>query len=298
MKKILVIAITLILTTSFISLHKISRTKPIYDSEYVEISTVHYKGEQYNVISMRREGNKIKAKYFATPDRLGKSVYNRYLDFKSKYKNIILVSSGTYMDQSLTTPEGLTIDNGIPVNETLIYGKMDALVIVQATGGVVVSNLVDGDLTLMDKCNNAPNRKFDIRNSTWDKDDFIEWAKCTEATVFQTHLLVYKNQLKISSFNSSNKSQERRFLAVGKEDGEVKHVIVHCPAHSTLYEGAFKAFGFLTNFKGMEVTFMINLDTGYQDVFELYNRDGSLNKTITGKEQLSRAVNLLTYYFQ
>ena len=298
MKNSILLIICLFLNSSYIVPDSIKCPNLGYSSDYVEISTVHYNGEKYNVISMRREGNKIKAKYFAAPDRLGNSVYERYTAFKAKYKDVILVSSGTYMDQSLTTPEGLTIDNGIPVNNTLIYGKMDALVIVQATGGVVVSNLNDGDLTLMDKCNSDPGKRFDIRKSTWDKDEFIEWAKCTEATVFQTHLLVYKNQLKISPYNSSTKSQERRFLAVGKEDGEVKHVVVHCPTHSTLYEGAKKAFDFLLDFKGMEVTFMINLDTGYQDVFELYNKDGSLNRTIIGKENLNRAVNLLTYYYQ
>jgi hypothetical protein len=48
----------------------------------------------------------------------------------------------------------------------------------------------------------------------------------------------------------------------------------------------------------MEVTFMVNLDTGYQDVFKLYNKDGTLNQTITGQVELSTAVNLLSYYFE
>lgn len=297
MKNLIALTFIFLVSTSFSNFEIAHNVIPAYDSDYVEISTVHYKKDQYNVISMKREGNRIKAKYFAAPDYLGNSVYNRYVGWSSG-KSVILVSSGTYMDQTLTTPEGLTIDNGIPVNETLIFGRMDALVIVYATGGIAVSNLNDADLSLKGS-NIDPTRKFNLRKSSWDKDDFMEWAKSEEATVFQTHLLVYKNELKISANNSNQKSQERRFLAVGKDDeGKLTHVIIHCPAHSTLYEGARKAFDFLEDFKGMDVTFMINLDTGYQDVFKLFNKDGSPNQTITGKEELSRAVNLLTYYFQ
>lgn len=297
MKKILVLTAIFILTSSFSILYPTKTYCPAYSSRFVEISSIKYKGEIFNAISMKRDSNRIRAKYFAAPDLKGNSVYKRYAGW-SHGKNIILFSSGTYMDRSLQRPEGLTIDNGIPVNETLISGRMDALVIVYTSGGIAVSNLKDGDLTLNGNGIN-PKRKFNIRKSTWDKDDFMEWAKSEEATVFQTHLLIYKNELKISSVNSNEKSQERRFLAVGKDDeGKVVHVIVHCPTHSTLYEGAKKTFDFLKNSKDMEVNFMINLDTGYQDVFRLFNRDGSLNPTIRGPVEPSTAVNLLTYYFE
>ena len=43
---------------------------------------------------------------------------------------------------------------------------------------------------------------------------------------------------------------------------------------------------------------MINLDTGAQDVFELYNSDCTLNGSIKGQLDPRRAVNLLTYYFK
>jgi len=297
MKRFILFTTLYIITTSFILFKNTRNALPAYNSQFVEISSVSFKGERYNVISMKRDGNRIKAKYFAAPDQKGNSVFKRYSSW-SAGKNIILVSSGTYMDRTFVKPEGLTIDNGIPVNETLILGRMDALVIVYATGGIAVSNLKDGDLTLKGS-GVDPIRKFNLRNSSWDKDDFMEWAKLEEATVFQTHLLVYKNELKISAINANNKSQERRFLAVGKdEQGKLNHVIVHCPAHSTLYDGAKKVFDFLKGYKEMEVTFMVNLDTGYQDVFKLYNKDGSLNQTITGQVELSTAVNLLTYYFE
>jgi hypothetical protein len=82
---------------------------------------------------LNKAGQRIKAKYFAAPD-IGKTVYKRYLDWSTRIKNIVLVSSGTYMDEcdnaETAKPVGLTIDNGVPVTETLITKKMDALVII------------------------------------------------------------------------------------------------------------------------------------------------------------------------
>ena len=153
-----------------------------YDPSYVSISDVTYKNEQYITVTMRREGERIRAKYFAAPDFNGNSVYKRFEEWKRRNNNLVLVSSGTYMDDA-NTPEGLTIDNGILVNQTLIYNKMDALAIVYATGGIAVSNLKNGDLKLSGG-GVDPNRKFNLRGSALDREDFIEWAKSQEATIF------------------------------------------------------------------------------------------------------------------
>lgn len=294
MRKILLILL-FVLHIPYVSLRSQQTKKQCYDSEYAHLVGIPNGSDFYYVITMKREGNRVKAKYFAAPDNYGNNVYNRYLQW-SQSKNVILVSSGTYMD-SFGTPVGLTIDNGIPVNKTLT-NDFDGLVIVYATGGIAVSNLKNADLTLQGG-GVEPSKKFDLRNSAWDLQTFINWSATEEATVFQTHLLVYKNVLQISNFNSSTKTAERRFLAVGKdEDGKVVHLIVHYPSNCTLYDGAKKVLNFLNSFRDIDVTFMINLDTGYQDVFQFYNADCSLNDKIKGKEQLSRAVNLLSYYFE
>ena len=73
---------------------------------------------------------------------------------------------------------------------------------------------------------------------------------------------------------------------------------MHNPVHTTLYEGSRKVLQFLQEYKEMEVIFMINLDTGAQDVFELYNPDCTINATIRGQLKPSEAVNLLVYYFK
>ncbi len=281
------------ITTSF---HPLGITTPYYDPEYVEISSTVWDGDKYVMVTMKREGDRVKAKYFAASDYNGNSVYQRYNSW-SAGKNIVLVCSGTYMNDSYQ-PVGLTIDNGVMVNNTL-SDEFDGLVIVYATGGIVVSNLDEGNLYI--NCSGA-GKYFDIRKS-WDKAQFVECAKAMEATVFQTHLLIWNNELQLKNTPGCKLppcERERRFLAVCKdEDGNIHHIIVHSPTYSTLYEGARKVLKFLTEFKEMEkVVFMINLDTGYQDVFKLYDKNGNVKDDIKGQKDLSIAVNILAYYFQ
>jgi len=269
---------------------------PYYNPEYVEISSTVWDGDKYVMVSMRREEERVKAKYFAARDFDGTSVPDRYNKWAAG-KNIILVCSGTYMNNSYQ-PVGLTIDNGIMVNNTL-SDEFDGLVIVEAVGGIRVSNLEEGNIYI--KCN-GEDKYFNIRN-TWDIDEFIDCAKSVEATVFQTHLLVWKNELQLKNTSGCKAEpceRERRFLAVCKdEDGKLRHIIVHSPTYSTLYQGTNKVLRFLREFKDMqEVVFMINLDTGYQDFFTLYDKNGNVKNDIKGEKTLDVAVNLLAYYFQ
>lgn len=290
MKILLLLSFSILLFSSF-STNNASLISNCYSSEYVYISDVKYEGRDYKMVVMRRENDRIKAKYFAAKDR-GLSVYERYLEWKKYNPNIVLISSGTYYD-SYKNPQGLTIDNGVIVNQNLIKDRMDALVIVYATGGIAVSNLRDGDLKV-----EGINRNLNLRRSVTDLVDFIEWSKEKEATVFQTHLLVFKNQIKIDFNTSSGTSRERRFLAVGKENGQIVHAIIHHSDYTTIYEGTRRVFEFLREFRNMDVAFMINLDTGAQDVFELYNSNCSLNSTIKGQMSVSEAVNMLVYHFK
>lgn len=273
---------------------------PSYEPEYVEVSTTKYGDNVFHMVSMNRKDNRVKAKYFAAKDFNGRSVFERYNEWKSS--SVILTSSGTYMDECNISqnpkPVGLTIDNGVIVNERFETG-FDGLVIVYATGGVVVSNLKEGNLKI--KCEGLE-KVFDIRKSL-DRQQFISCAESVEATVFQTHLLAWKNELKIydaPGCKSPPCARERRFLAVCKdEEGDILHIIVHSPTPSTLYQGTKKVFEFLREFKEMEeVVFMINLDTGCQDVFQLYNKDGVIRYDIRGRMKVSDAVNLLVYYFE
>lgn len=265
-----------------------------YDSNFIQISSVSEKNYTYKMVYMNRGGskNRIKAKYFAAPGN--SSVPQRYLNF-SQNKSMIVVSSAGYMDDS-GTPVGLTIDNGNLVNRNL--ASFDGLIIVYATGGIVATDLRKGDLTLQGS-GILKGRKFDIRNNWTDRNDFIKWAQEQEATVFQTHLLIYKNQLSIAT-NSDPVKRERRFLAVGKDktSGDLCHVMLNLPEYTSLYDGTVRAKKFLNDTGNMDITFLINLDTGYQDVCFLYNKDASVNKLIHGQQALGSAVNLLAYYYE
>jgi hypothetical protein len=250
--------------------------------------------EGFKCLVMNRTGNRVKAKYFAA-SLGGKSVYQRYKDWAAG-RNIVLVGSGTYTDDYFK-PTGLTIDNGYSVNNTLL-DKFDGLVIVYATGGIAVSNLENADLTLSGS-GVDPNRKYDLNNS-WDLNTFKNWASSEQATVFQTHLLIYKNKLEISSYNSSQATAKRRFLAAGKNGkGETVHVIVDYPTNCTLYQGASKVRDFLIDEVILtEITYMINLDTGAKNAFQFYKSDGTESNIIQGDVPLKDAVNLVVYYYE
>jgi hypothetical protein len=290
MTKLFVFSFFVLITASSFFSKPIASSAGCYSSDYVDIASV----DDYRIVTMSRENDRVKAKYFAARDFDGKSVYERFNIWKRNNPNVILLSSGTYTDNYFN-PQGLTIDNGVVVNQNLIGDKMDALVIVYATGGIAVTDLRQGDLSV-----NGIQRKLNIRNSPYDLDDFIEWSKEQDATVFQTHLLVYKNEIKVNPANSSREKRERRFLAVGKdENGKIVHMIIHNTVHKTLYEGTKATLDFLRMQRDMEnIIFMINLDTGAQDAFVLNNPDCSINSSIRGTIDPSKAVNLLAYYFK
>ena len=268
-----------------------------YDPAYVKTTKIKNNNVWYTMIDMNRDGSgkRIKIKYFSSRDvKTGESVSKRFNDWRQG-RNIICYSSGAYMIQngSYYTPEGFNVDNGALVNGVLETNRFDGLVIVYATGGMVATNLKDGDLTLGD----FPNRKFDLRNRPIDKTTFQNWCEKNGATVFQTHLLTYKDEIKMGG-NSSQQVAKRRFLAVGKVNGEVHHTIVQFDLNVTLFEATKMVNDFLKSNKNMEIIYMINLDTGMQDVFGHYTPQGTADPRIVGGTQLDTAANLLVFYYE
>jgi len=259
-----------------------------YDEDLVEVVSV---AGQYDAVFMSRNGDHIKAKYFAAKDG-NKSIEDRYNEW-SKGRNVIMYTSGTYMDNS-QNPVGLTIDNGVTVNNTL--EKFDGLVIVYATGGVVATNLKNKDLKM--KCNGT-NQNFDLTDA-FQKNDFIKCAADVQATVFQTHLLVYGDKV-LGGNNGSRAVRERRFLAVCKNSStnEIKHVIVNTPssAAASVIDASRKVYDMIKKFGAGDIIFMVNLDTGMQDVFKLYDSDG-VSVKMKGTLDLNVTSNLLVYYYE
>ena len=280
-----------------LTLH-VSVSAQIYDKSLVVTETLTYEGDQFQIVKLNRKGGRIRAKYFTTKNSL--SIQQRYNEWKKDGKKVIAYSSGTYMDY-YGTPEGITIDNGLVINKS--KKDWDGLAIVYATGGIAVTNIKEGNLTLTYSSNNSK-QTVDLKNQ-FQLEQFIKWAEAEEATVFQTHLLAFNNVLKIKDPTFSNCTQcknerERRFLAAVKdESGNLYHMIINNKnMKNTLYQGAVKTFKYLKEFEELEVVFLINLDTGYQDVFQFYNSDGKINPNFTGAASMDKAVNLLVYYYE
>ena len=271
-----------------------------YDPQYVETKTVSISGDTYAIEKLMRKDNRIKVKYFAAKDYGGTSVYQKYSNWSSS-KKVVAVSSGTYMTDciaSIASPVGLCIDNGVVVNENL-SDNLDGLVIVYATGGAVATNLKVGDLSITYQ--NGTKKTVDIKNNAFQRAEFIKWAKDLSATVFQTHLFVYKDNITISPFNSSSVIAPRRFLAVCRIGGEIVHYIINLPFSASLYNGSIKAYNYLKKYEDVtEVTFMINLDPGCQNIYQVYNKNGTISNDSNFKGDVSiiNAANLLVYYYE
>lgn len=273
-----------------------------YDSDYVETISELHNGELYKAVLMYRKDYRVRAKYFAN-ELNNQTIYKRYESWK-KYggKKIVLYSAGAYMNNlsaAHATVVGLTIDDGEIVNKFL-DPKMDGLVIVYPNnGGIAVSNIDNGDLTLSGG-NAIAGKKYNLRND-YDLQKFRSWAVGETATVFQTHLLVFNNKLMFKTIPScpTSKKRERRFLAICKDEyGEIVHVIIDKPEAECLYQASEKVLKYLHEIRGMHIYGMMNLDTGAQNVFKMYTKSGKEHSIIKGTVPLNNARNLLVYYFE
>lgn len=241
-------------------------------------------------IWLTRGGKKeAKAVYFSEGDVYGK------LNTWKRGKDLILTCSGAFSDDLSKTngalPVGLNVENGYIKNRTVVKEGMDGLVIVYATGGIVVSDLTKGDLFLK-----SLGKKINVRKDVSAKYDLLKWAEDEKATIFQTQLLAYENGLKID-YKGRKQKRERRFLAFAKtSSGTLYHIIFDFPNGEYLYDGAKKVMDHL-NGKNMNVIALLNLDTGAYNVMDLNTGDYSIDSQIKGSTRVSSAVNLLSYHY-
>ncbi|MFK8101927.1 MAG: hypothetical protein AB8G15_05375 [Saprospiraceae bacterium] len=247
-------------------------------------------------IWISRKSKRAKAKYFAHKYG-GSDVHDRYTKWRvNESKNIVLKSSGAYATgwNNSDIPVGLTVDNGVIVNRNHHRG-MDGLVIVYATGGIAVSNIEDGNLYI-----ETMGRKIDIAN-LFDRYAFLKWAVKEEATVFQMHLMAYKNVVKVGRYNSSKATARRKFLALAKSpNGELFHIVFYLKNRAySLYDATTLVLNYLRGSKSMDVIAMINLDTGG---FDILNTGGEAtdcnNVNVWGtSSNYEDMTNLLSYEY-
>ena len=228
-----------------------------------------------------RGANKIQAKYFASGE-----VFNAYSSWSSG-KHIFLVCSGAFTSNN--TPVGLTVDNGVIVNRKF-DDTMDGLVIVYATGGIVVSDMDERKLYLQ-----SANRHIDPRNAN-DKAELLRWAVAEDATIFQTQLLVFDNKIRFNLDRARTENAERRILVLAENSrGEVVHIVYNIQKGVYLGDVAQGIFQYLVG-KKMSVIAMLNLDTGSYNILEVYDENRS-QMAYKGNTQVSKATNLLVYHY-
>lgn len=241
-----------------------------------------------HAIWISRKSQRVKAKYFAHK-QFGYSVYDRYKEWRAD-KKVVLMSSGAYTGSN-DVPVGLTVDNGNIVNKDY-DDKMDGLVVVYATGGIVVSNVEDGDLYL-----DALGKKIDIRDA-YSRNEFLNWAVGQKATVFQTHLLAYKNKHRF--YKDTQEKACRKFLVLAtSSSGELFHIIFY-PKYKnySLYDGTNRILNYLIG-QSMQVTAILNLDTGMYDIVGTGEgtkdcKGNFITGTTNNREEMT---NLLAYEF-
>ena len=249
---------------------------------YAFINSLYKNNSQIgHVLWISRYQQKINAKYFATSE-----AYSDYFSWKSN-KKIYLACSGAYTNGG--KPVGFTVDNGKIINKHV--SEMDGLVIVYATGGVVVSDIDKGDLHLK-----SLGRKLNLRTNSQDRIDLLNWAVKEKATIFQTHLLAYKDQLRLNVSRARTERAERRILVLAKIQGILFHIVYNI--NSSVYLGDISSdiFSLLKSYNA-EVIGMLNFDTGSYDIIEVFDQWGQQDNNIKGSTSISSATNLLIYHY-
>lgn len=265
-----------------------------FDGKFSKKNYTHL-GHSYTLYDFSREGNTIKAKYFA------QNAYSQYLSWKSN-KTILLVTAGAFSDkmEADAKPVGLCVDNGVIVNREP-DNVMDGMVIIYnggaQQGGVAV---VDMDYKPVKVDSSGKQVSYYPRTSFIDRYNFLKWGESNNVTLFQTQLVYSSDRYTNFSNPTYGAKRERRFLATCKKGSVVHHVVIDGPESIELNLSASYAKSIL-EFAGFNVLYIMNLDTGDKNVLYAYN--GSYLQNLypykgdkPDRAKIENATNLLVYY--
>ena len=259
----------------------------------VEIYKLEKGQKKYgHVIWFDRSAEHIRSGYIAhCRDRAGldTSVFSRYEKWVAGRSQILTCSGGFtnsfHTEGGNALPIGLTIDLGYIINRNL-EGAMDALVILDNSRSIAIINLQDRSFQIA-------NQHFDL---AYGKTDFLRWAAENEITAFQTQLLAHNNTLQIDR-SGRIKKRERRILVVGRAiNKKIYHIIFDLPGNQYLFDAARDVFYFLVEKQRFNIHGMVNIDTGNQNILEVYQENGHQDHRIKGDANIRNAANLLTFY--
>ncbi|MEN8218031.1 MAG: hypothetical protein ABFS56_17010 [Pseudomonadota bacterium] len=233
----------------------------------------------------------IKAKYFAykTNQQTVTQKYKHWV--ATQNKKVVLVTSGGFTNNS-SQPEGLTVESGNIVNGVLMPDR-DGLVIVEKNGGIRVINLKRKTVKLPtghgQAFNLSPNKNL------IDYSKLLNWCKKYKATLFQTQLLAFSDQLLSNHKNAKTQLRERRILAMvrDKKTNQLYHVIFHIPHRSNLGVLSKEIYDMLRRNRKIEA--ILNLDVGSYDILKVFDHKSQLLHKMVGPININSATNLIVY---
>jgi hypothetical protein len=204
--------------------------------------------------------------------------------FSSRFgRRPLVLTSGSYVTSTKKT-SGLSATGGVLANSA-VDPKMDGLVIIHK-GEVSIHN-IDAGVYLPGKT--AALQVVDLIS---DYMELISWIQQENASVFQTHLLGFDNDLAIDPSKASTTLRERRLLATIERNGQLGVAIVDLPQTPrplSLSEAAATTLFGLRQL-GWTVQGIANLDVGtYNILYRVQPRKAESLAPVP----LSKAHNLL-----
>jgi len=206
-----------------------------------------------------------------------------------------MYTSGGYVDYN-NFPVGLTIEHGILVNKNL--ERFNGLV------GKTINNFVhiyDLSEKFIDIMFYSYKNKCDLKNVA-DFKEFIGGMSDCESSIFQTHLLYYKDVNFVDSIGANKSRRNRLFLAKVKSTTtnlEQLVVIDLKDTYGTLKECVTFTLNVLQDERRNKIEWIINLDGGYDyclNVFNLESQQSIIQKR--SKKELCEQGQLLVYFYE
>jgi hypothetical protein len=221
---------------------------------------------------------------------------------KRREKHLVVAATGGFTN-NYSQPEGLTVENGNILN-TVLMPDRDGLVLLQPSGAIRVLNLRRNRILLPNIVDRGTVVVRHPQSSLRSFARLLQWCKSQSATVFQTQLMAYGDSLLIRPERASPRLAERRMLAVARDrrTGDVYTVIFNIPVQHALYDLSASLFDVLAS-RGLKVEALLNLDTGGQDVFYLYDIRGrnifdSKGSPVRGGKSTRETTNLLLFWYE
>jgi len=254
----------------------------------VQTNQLMYLSRQpYGEVIWMKKGQDLKSVYHIGVEA-GKNPYQRA---SSSIPNqaVILQTTAAYTgDYALNTQLGIAMEQGRLKNKALA-AQMDGLVLIWQNQ-VEVFNIRESFFF------QPLNQRIEL-NDVYDRTRFLAWVEKNNGSLFQTHLLAFNQDLKITNV-ARDRVADRKLLVTLSKDGEEYFVLFHFARSIYLYDAAKMTLEYLTEKKNAEIHGIVNLDTGVHNVLELPEQAAHCAMGTLGKEHPQEAANLLTFFYQ